>query len=61
MKNLSEGNVKLKHTKNIYFCFKEVGTTLDYSILVNVEEKDKSSIYKKEEDGFNVVKVLCNE
>jgi hypothetical protein len=51
----------MKHTRNIYFAYKEVNTTLEYRIIVNVEENKKSTIYKLEEDGYKIVKVLANE
>lgn len=51
-----------KHIRNVYFAFKEVNTTLEYRIVVNVAENDKSTIYDLEqEQGFKLVKVLCNE
>ena len=50
---------KIKHTKNIYFYFKEEGTTLKYHLIVNAE--DKKAIYDKEKEGYCVVKVLANE
>jgi len=61
MKELIQ-KTKLKHIRNIYFCFKEIKTTLEYSIIMNVEEKDKKNlVYEKEKNGFNVVKILANE
>lgn len=51
----------MKHTKNIYFLYKEVGTTLKYRIILNIDEKNKSSIYEKEKQGFKVCKILANE
>jgi hypothetical protein len=47
--------------RNIYFCFRETDKGLDYSIIVNVDEKDKPDIYNKEIQGYKVVKVLANE
>lgn len=51
----------MKHVRNIYFCYREIGTTLEYRIILNVEEKDKTSLYNSEKEGFKVVKVLANE
>lgn len=54
-------NVKLKNVRNIYFAFREVETTLEYSILVNIPEKDKAAVYEKEKQGYTIVKVLAIE
>jgi len=52
----------MNHTKNIYFAYKEVGTTLEYRILLNVGEKGKAEMYLNlEREGFKVRKVLANE
>lgn len=62
IKDLSRHNKKLKNVRNIYFCYREIDTTLEYSIICNVQEGDKSSlVYDKEKQGFEVVKILCNE
>ena len=60
MEDLSKKSY-LKHIRNLYFCYREIGTTLEYSIIANVEEKDKSVVYQKEKEGFSVVKILANE
>ena len=61
MRELSKKSI-LKNIRNLYFCYKEVGTTLEYSIIANVQEEDKSQlVYNKEKEGFEVVKILCNE
>lgn len=51
----------MEHVRNIYFAYREVGTTLEYSIIVNVQENDKKTIYDKEKEGYTIVKVLANE
>lgn len=51
----------MKHVRNIYFCYREINTTLEYRIILNVEEKDKTSLYAAETDGFKIIKVLANE
>lgn len=55
-------NKKFKHMKNIYVAFKEVGTTLEYRIIANVQEMDKKRVYQLEvKEGYTLKKVLCNE
>ena len=53
---------EFKHIRNIYFACREVGTTLEYRIIANIEEVNKlNDVYKLELEGFKVVKVLANE
>ena len=52
---------KFKHTRNLYFCFKEEGTTLKFKVRGNIEEENKQKVYDLEKEGFEIVKVLCNE
>jgi hypothetical protein len=63
MKDLSKKQIDLKNIKNLYFCYKTKhdGDSLDYRILVNVQEQDKNSLYETEKQGFEVVKIICNE
>lgn len=61
LKVIDMKQTKLKHTKNIYFAFKENGTTLEYKILVNIEENNKAKVYELEKEGYKVTKVLANE
>jgi len=54
--------MKFKHIRNCYIALREIGTTLEYRIIANVEEENKKEkVYTLEKEGYKVVKVLCNE
>lgn len=47
--------------RNLYFCYRLKGGTLEYRILVNVQENDKSDLYKTESEGYVITKIIANE
>lgn len=48
----------MKYVFNLYFCYKEIGTTLEYTILVNCPNE---KVYEKEKEGYKVVCCECEK
>lgn len=46
----------MRYTKSLYFAFKEVGTTIEYKIIVNI--KEKATIQDLIQQGYKVTKVF---
>lgn len=57
----------MTNLKNLYFLWREVGTTLEYRIIANQSEEGKAEMYKDDIDDitgegtWNIRKVVCND
>lgn len=46
----------MEYVKNMYFAYKEVNTTLDYKVILNIE--DNRTLERIKKDGYIIKEVI---